>query len=178
MLVILEDGRVALRVDIPIEIIHSIQYECGMLTVNGNVIGVGSPTKGINLQVHDNMSPEQGEQNSMCLPNQYGMPIKQEPEEFLIKHEKSEIRVKEKESEEPPVEKVKKEDNFWVDDEKKAEAGYGFLDVALAGTIGGGITSAIASGLGSGVTANITANAMETVAETPNEIAFLSPETS
>lgn len=53
MLVILENGRVALEVELPIDIIESVHYERGMLRVNDYLIGVVLPSKEISVQVLD-----------------------------------------------------------------------------------------------------------------------------
>lgn len=162
MLVVLENGRVVLEVDLPIEVVESIHYERGMLTVNDYLIGVVSPSKAISVQVLNGMS---GESN---VSDDFQLPI-----EPRIKWEEPEIKPEEPERseeikpEEPEIKKVKKEESIFVDEEEQKGALYGFLGGGLAGTVVGGIASALTNGLGQTLTTTSNSVQQLTDAEVP-----------
>lgn len=159
MLFVLENGRVVLEVDLPIEVVESIHYERGMLAVNDYLIGVVSPSKAISVQVLNGMP---GESN---LSDEFQLPI-----EPRVKWEEPEIKPEEPweseeiKPEEPEIKKVKKEEeSIFVDEEEQKGALYGFLGGGLTGTVVGGIANALTSGLGQSLTTN--SNAVQQIAD-------------
>ncbi|VUZ38823.1 unnamed protein product, partial [Hymenolepis diminuta] len=130
------NGRVVLEVDIPIEVVESIHYERGMLTVNDYLIGVVSPSKTI----------------KSCESDDFQLPI-----EPRIKWEEAEIKPEEpweskKTKPEEPEIKKEEEESIFVDKEEQKGALYGFLGGDLAGLGVGGLASGIQAGLGAGET--------------------------